>query len=117
MTLESGRLPDDTLVIRCGKPPFSGNPLLQACAEHPDGVYGFSVQSAVGVTMAELAAACRNNMVGFTSVVRLREVGLDVIPTSGPMWHATVVVPRDWSEAQAERVSRLFEPISNARAR
>ena len=61
------RLPNDAVVIRCGLPPFTARPLLGACGDHPDGVFGFSVQSAAGLTVAQLATACRNKYVGYTT--------------------------------------------------
>jgi len=97
-------------------PPFRGRPLFTACDDHPDGVYGFSVQSAAALTVEQLASACRNKTVGATTVARIRDMGF-VVPTSGQWWHATVVVSKGWSQAEAERLSLLFEPISNPDAR
>jgi hypothetical protein len=110
---EGDRLPNDVIVVRCGLPPFRGRPLFTACDDHPVGVYGFSVQSAAGFTVEELAAACSNNTVGFTTVGRIREMGFDVIRTTGVGRHATVVVPRGWSRADAEQLALIFEPLSN----
>jgi len=110
---EGDRLPDDALVVRCGLPPFRGRPLFTSCEDHPDGVYGFSVQSAAGLTVERLATACRNSTVGVTTVARIRQLGFDVVPTSGEMWHATVVVRKGWSQEEAENLSQLFEPVNN----
>jgi hypothetical protein len=110
---ERDRLADDALVVRCGLPPFRGRPLFTACDDHPAGVYGFSVQSASGSTLKQLAAACRNSSVGITTVGQIREMGFDVAPTTGEGLHATVVVPKGWSRAEAERLSLLFEPVKN----
>jgi len=117
MRAAGARLPDDAFVVRCGLPPFRGRPLFTACDDHPDGVFGFSVQSAAGLTVEQLASACRNKTVGATTVARIRDMGFDVVPTSGQWRHATVVVPKGWSQAEAERLSLLFEPISNPAAR
>jgi len=110
---EGDQLPDDALVVRCGLPPFRGRPLFTSCGDHPAGVYGFSVQSASGSTLKQLAAACLNNTVGVTTVGQIRELGFDVVPTTGEGLHATVVVPKGWSRAEAERVSLLFELVKN----
>jgi hypothetical protein len=110
---EGDRLPDDVLVVRCGLPPFHGRPLFTACDDHPDGVYGFSVQSAVGLSAEELATACANNTVGVTTVGLIREMGFDVTRTAGPMRHATVVVTKGWSRTDAERLSLIFVPLAN----
>ena len=58
---------DEALVVRCGLPPFVNNPLDRGCRRHPDGAFGFSVQSAVGLTVEQLAAVCSNKSVGFST--------------------------------------------------
>jgi hypothetical protein len=40
-----------------------------------------------------------------------------MVVTSGQRWHATVVVPQGWSQAQAEVLSRLFVLVSNPSVR
>ncbi len=102
------RLPNDAVVIRCGLPPFTARPLLGACGDHPDGVFGFSVQSAAGLTVAQLATACRNKYVGYTSVGEIRRLGYDVVRTGKEFHHATVVVPKDWSTEAADVLTDLF---------
>jgi hypothetical protein len=57
---EPERLPDDAFVVRCGRPPFSRSPLLQACRKHPEGPHGFSVQTAGDLTVEQLAVECPN---------------------------------------------------------
>ncbi len=112
MSTGSDRIPDNAFVVRCGKPPYLR--LRERCSDHPDGVHGFSVQSAPGQTVELLAAACPNNWVGVTTAARIRQLGYDVVRTSGRQWHATVVVPADWSEDDAFRLSKLFERVRNA---
>ena len=113
MMAEGDRLPDDALVVRCGLPPFLGRPLHTACDEHPSGYYGFSVQSAVGLTVEQLASECRNNVVGYMTVGEIRTMGYEVRETSGEGRHATVVVPRPWEPAIAEKLAMLFRPAKN----
>ena len=60
--VEENRLPDDAVVVRCGVPPFLARPLHLSCDEHPAGCYGFSVQSAAGLSAEELARNCQNRM-------------------------------------------------------
>ncbi len=106
-------IPDEALVVRCGQPPFPASPLLLACGEHPEGVHGFSVQSAAGLTVGQLAVACRNKTVGFSIVGDIRGLGYDVIRTGREFHHATVAVPRDWSEDAAKVLADLFQLATN----
>lgn len=105
-------LPDEALVVRCGEPPFAQNPLIGACTEH-EGVYGFSVQCAALVSFEQLASACRNNSVGRSSVGEIRQIGYDVVVTSGLGHHATVVVPIDWTAKAADGLTNLFQAAKN----
>jgi hypothetical protein len=100
MAEEEG-LPDDAVVVRCGLPPFRGRPLHDSCDEHPSGCFGFSVQAAAGFTVEELATACFNNSVGYTTVGEIRKMGYEVRVTSGAGRHATVVVPNPWKAEAA----------------
>src|SRR2546430_223963 len=111
--VEADRIPDETFVVRCGLPPFSRNPRFQACRTHPEGPYGFSVQAAVQLTVVQLASACQNNHVGFTTAGEIRKMGYEVMRTSGGGWHATVVVPQDWTQEAWEEPSRLFVQARN----
>lgn len=114
---DGGRLSDEAWVVRCGLPPFTDRPLRLACDEHPEGVYGFSVQCAAGLSVQQLAAACRNKSVGFTTVGQIREMGYDVVQTAGYLHHATVVVPRDWSPEAADALTPLFAAAVNTAPR
>ena len=107
------RLPDEALVVRCGLPPFVTSPLERGCRHHPDGVYGFSVQAAVGLTVEQLAAACRNKSIGFTTAAEIRIMGYEVVRTSGEAHHATVVVPEDWGADGAAELARIFQQAAN----
>jgi hypothetical protein len=110
---EEERLPDDAVVVCCGLPPFVDSPLERGCRRHPVGLYGLSVQAAAGMTVEQLATACRNKSVGYTSVAQIRIMGYEVVRTSGEAHHATVVVPEDWSRETAEELARIFRPATN----
>jgi hypothetical protein len=110
---EESQLPDDAVVVRCGQPPFNANPLARACRRHPSGYFGFSVQAAVGRTVEQLAEACSNSTVGFTTVATIRIMGYEVVRTRGEAYHATVVVPVGWTHAAAEELARVFVQAAN----
>jgi hypothetical protein len=55
--------------------------------------------------------------VGVTTVIRIRDMGFDVVPTTGEMWHATVAVLKVWTQEEAEKLSELFEPVNNPTSR
>ncbi len=110
---EGDSLPDDAVVVRCGLPPFVNSPLDRGCRRHPVGLFGFSVQAAVGLTVQQLATACSNNSVGFTTVGEIRIMGYEVVRTSGEAHHATVVVPVDWSADAAEQLALIFQHATN----
>jgi hypothetical protein len=107
------RLPDQAWVVRCGLPPFANSPLLKACGWHPDGPYGFSVQAAADLTIEQLAARCRNNSVGVTTVGEIRSKGYEIVPTRGEGWHATVVVPENLGSEAANELTCLFTKVKN----
>ena len=106
------RLPDEAFVVRCGLVPFVQRPLDDRCGHH-DGVYGFSVQAELGLTVEQLAAGCSNKSVGFTTVAEIRIMGYDVVRTRGEDHHATVVVPEDWSAESARELARIFQHAIN----
>jgi hypothetical protein len=106
-------LPDEAVVVRCGVPPFVKSPLDQGCRHHPDGVYGFSVHAAEGLTVEQLATACYNKSVGFTTAAEIRIMGYEVVRTGGEAHHATVVVPEDWSADAAAELARIFRHATN----
>jgi hypothetical protein len=109
------RLHDDELVIRCGKPPFDLFKLItEGCVDHPDGHFGFSVRCAPGAAIEKLAAWCRNNKIGWTTVGTIRSAGYEVVITS-PVErdHATVVVPKDWGMDAARTLMGFFEELTN----
>ncbi len=109
---DDGRIPDRALVVRGGN--VTRDQLREGCSEH-EGVYGFSVQCEAGKTVAELASAggLPHRSVGVSTVGHLRGLGHDVVRTRGRGLHATVVVPRDWAEADAAALAALFRPQPN----
>lgn len=109
---EGERLPDDAVVVRCGLPPFVDSPLKGGCRRHRSGLFGFSVQASVRLTAEQLATACPNKSVGFTSVAEIRIMGYEVVRTSGDAHHA-MVVPEDWSADAAEELARIFRHAIN----
>ena len=59
---------------------------------HPSGAVGVSVESAAGLSAAELAEGIPHGQVGVTTVGRIRAAGGDVVRTSGRSPnHATLV--------------------------
>lgn len=74
-------LPDEALVVRGGR--NRPEDIERGTGVHPSGVAGVSVESAVGISAAELAQAIPHGEIGVTTVGAVRELGGDVIPTTG----------------------------------
>lgn len=107
------RIGDDSLVVRCGQPPFDlPIPLCRRCVQH-EGVFGYSVQCDDVVPWEKLAGWCPNQKVGVTTVGEIRALGYDVIVTSGRGCHATVVVPVGWDHDTSQDLILLFREESN----
>jgi hypothetical protein len=91
--------------------------IQKGVAEHyaVPGLTGFSVQSAPGVDVDELARAGRfpNGQISVTTVERLREVGVEVTPSPGRGLHATAETPMPLSNEDADRISSVFEQRQN----
>ena len=106
----SAPLPDEALVVRGGR--NTPKQIEEGIDRHPSGVVGVSVESAPGLTVAELAANLPHGRVGVTTVGRVRAAGGDVIPTSGRSpTHATLTgLPPD-------EISRLLTPTEPNPAR
>ena len=101
MPKTSDPLPDDAHVVRGGR----NTPELidEKIDQHPSGVVGVSVESAPGLTVAELAANLPHGQVGMTTVGRVRAAGGNVIPTHGRSPnHATL------TGLSAEEISHLL---------
>lgn len=97
------KIPDQALVVRGG-----GNrpeDIERAIGTQPSGITGISVESAVGLSVAELAAEIPHGQIGVTTVDEVRQTGGDVIRTSGRSpYHATLtgLIP--------EQISNLLTP-------
>lgn len=72
---------------------------------HPGGVTGISVESASGVSVAELTATIPHGQIGVATVGEVRQAGGDVVRTSGRSpYHATL------TGLTSEQVSELLTP-------
>jgi hypothetical protein len=82
---------------------------------HSPGITGFSVQSAPGKTIEELAAAglFPNPQISVTTVCALNSVGVPVVPTPGRGYHNTAVTPMPLSNEQAAVISAVFTTRPN----
>lgn len=100
-------IPDKALVVRGGRNRPAD--IVRGTGTHPSGVTGVSVESAVGVSVAELAASIPHGQIGVTTVGEVRKAGGDVIRTTGrSLYHATL------TGLTPEQASRLLTPpISN----
>jgi hypothetical protein len=80
---------------------------------------GFSVQSAPGLTIDQLAAAgrYRNPMISYTTVQDLANIGIGIaltpFPERGYPYHATVLVGVPLGLELATRISQIFVRIPN----
>lgn len=102
-------LPREALVVRGGA--VTGESLVRGCAQHPDGHFGFSVQSAASASVVELVAAggIPHSKLCVSTVGALNDVGCQVVITSGKGHHATVTVPFDWTREAADLVAAVFQ--------
>ena len=82
-------IPDEALVVRGGRNLPAD--LVRGTGTHPSGVTGVSVECAVGVSVAELAAAIPHGQIGVTRVGAVRRMGGEVVRTTGRShYYATV---------------------------
>ena len=82
-------IPDEALVVRGGRNLPAD--IVRGTGTHPSGVTGVSVECAVGLSVAELAAAIPHGQIGVTTVRAVRQRGGDVVRTTGrSSYHATV---------------------------
>ena len=83
--------------------------IVRGTGTHPSGVTGVSVECAAGVSVAALAAAIPHGQIGVTTAGAVRQMGGDVVRTTGrSLSHATV------TGLTPEQLSGLLTPtISN----
>lgn len=103
MAVTGEKIPDEALVIRGGRNRPAD--IARGTGTHPSGVTGVSVESAVGVTVAELAAAIPHGQVGVTTVGEVRKAGGDVIRTAGRSPHHATL-----TGLTPKQASRLLRP-------
>ena len=79
--------------------------IVRGTGTHPSGVTGVSVECAVGLSVAELAATILHGQIGVTTVGGVRRMGGDVVRTTGrSLYHATV------TGLTPEQISGLLTP-------
>ncbi len=87
--ISSVRIADDALVVRRGQNRIQD--LQRGIGTYPSGIRGVSVESAEGVSIIELSRTIPHRQIGVTTVGKIRELGGDVIRTSGrSVFHATL---------------------------
>ena len=102
-TIHSVKIADDAFVVRGGQNRVQD--IRRGIGTHPSGIRGLSVECAVDVTIYELSHAIPHRQIGVTTVGEIREVGGDVIRTSGRSpYHATL------TGVTPEAVSKLLTP-------
>ena len=82
-------IPDEALVVRGGH--NRPGDILRGTGTHPSGVTGVSVECAVRLSVAELAATIPHGQIGITTVGAVHRAGGDVVRTTGRSpYHATL---------------------------
>ena len=96
-------IPDEALVVRGGRNLPAD--IVRGTGTHPSGVTGVSVECAVGLSVAELAATIPHSQIGITTVWAVRQAGGDVVRSAGRSpYHATL------TGLTPEQASRLLTP-------
>lgn len=112
---DSNAGPKEVFVVRGGI--ATPEQLQKGVAEHRavPGLTGFSVQSAPGKSIEELAAAgqFKNAQISITTVQNLLKVGVAIVPSPGGGYHNTAVTPLPLSPQQAARISSIFQQMPN----
>jgi RHS repeat-associated protein len=102
-------------VVRAGV--ATPNSLITQSLEHSavPGLYGFSVQSAPGLSVDDLAraGAFPNRQISVTTTAELAGVGVAVVPSPGAGYHATAQVPNPLPPDLASSISGVFRQQDN----
>lgn len=102
--MSAGKIPDEALVVRGGR--NRPEDIERGIGTHPSGVTGISVESAVGLSIAELSEKIPHGQIGLTTVGEVRSSGGDVVRTSGrSATHATL------TGLTPEQISSLLTPV------
>jgi RHS repeat-associated protein len=104
----------DAWVVRGGV--TTPQQLQGGVAEHKGvpGLHGFSVQSAPGLTVEQLAAnRFPHKTISVTTVRALLKVGYVVVPSPGAGFHQTVVTPDPLPLPEAAKISSVFSQRPN----
>ena len=79
--------------------------IVRGTGIHPSGVTGVSIECAVGLSVAELAATIPHGQIGVTTVGAVRQSGGDVVRTTGRSpYHATL------TGLTSEQIRELLTP-------
>jgi hypothetical protein len=97
------RIPDEALVVRGGR--NHPEDIRRGMGTHPCGITGISVESALGLSVKELAVNIPHGQVGVTTVGEVRKIEGDVIRTSGRSPHHATL-----SGLTPEQISNLLTP-------
>jgi hypothetical protein len=96
-------IPDEAIIMRGGR--NRSEDIQRGIGTHSSGITGISVECAIGVSIADLAAAIPHGQVGITTVGDVRREGGNVIYTSGRSHnHATL------TGLTPEQISQLLTP-------
>jgi hypothetical protein len=102
--VSAGKIPDEALVVRGGR--NRPEDIERGIGTHPSGVTGISVESAVGLSIAELSEKIPHGQIGLKTVGEVRSSGGDVVRTSGrSATHATL------TGLTPEQISSLLTPV------
>ena len=97
------KIPGEALVVRGGR--NRPEDIARATGTHPSGITGISVECAADTPIEELAKMIPHGQVGVITVREVRELGGDVVRTSGRSPHHATL-----TGLEPEEVSQLLTP-------